>query len=98
MKPNIPFSPFKEKDENFPKNPEEMTIEELEILLFSKRLNLKLDIERLHKKINYSKIIMDLVDYLDIPSKIEKMFNLEPQKEEQTQSNSEILTTTGDNQ
>ncbi|MBK8394956.1 MAG: hypothetical protein IPL26_06870 [Leptospiraceae bacterium] len=36
-------------------------MDELELLLHAKRLNLRLDVERLHKHINYTKFIFDII-------------------------------------
>ena len=49
-----------------------MSIEELELLLYTKRMELKLDLMRLEGKINYTKIFLDTLVSLGIPQKIEK--------------------------
>ena len=71
--PKIPFNPLLASEE-FSKNPKNMSIEELEILLHSKRLNIKLDLERLEKKINYTKLIFSIVRNTEIGTMLEKLF------------------------
>lgn len=61
MNSKIPFNPFHGSEEFQTKNPKDMTLDELELLLHAKRLNLRLDIERLHKHINYSKLLFDII-------------------------------------
>ena len=61
MKSKIPFNPFHGSEEFRAKNPKDMTLDELELLLHAKRLNLRLDVERLHKHINYTKFIFDII-------------------------------------
>ncbi|HMV45104.1 MAG TPA: hypothetical protein PK079_01215 [Leptospiraceae bacterium] len=61
MKSKIPFNPFEGSEEFRSKNPKDMSLDELEILLHAKRLNLRLDVERLHKQINYTKLLFDIV-------------------------------------
>ncbi|MCB1142690.1 MAG: hypothetical protein H7A24_04375 [Leptospiraceae bacterium] len=75
MRFRIPINPFKENEESYHKNPSDMSLEELELLLYSKRLNLKLDVERLHKKINYTKIFFDFIDSIGLTDKILDAFN-----------------------
>lgn len=72
MKPKIPLNPFHEEEEKYHKNPNDMSIEELELLLYTKRMELKLDLMRLEGKINYTKIFLDTLVSLGIPQKIEK--------------------------
>lgn len=57
----IPFNPLHTKENFTKKNPKDMSLEELEILLYAKSLNIKLDLERLEKKINYSKFIFTIL-------------------------------------
>ena len=38
-----------------------MTLYDLELLLHARRLNLRLDVERLHKHINYTKFLFDVI-------------------------------------
>ena len=61
MKPKIPINPFHEEEERYHKDPNDMSLEELELLLYTKRMELKLDIMRLESKINYTKIIIDTI-------------------------------------
>jgi hypothetical protein len=68
--PKIPFNPMFSSEE-FSKNPKNMSLEELEILLHSKRLNIKLDMERLEKKINYTKLIFSIVRNTEIGTMLE---------------------------
>jgi hypothetical protein len=72
MKPKIPINPFHEEEERYHKDPNDMSLEELELLLYTKRMELKLDIMRLEGKLNYTKIIIDTIVSLGIPEKIEK--------------------------
>ena len=71
MKPKIPINTFHEEEERYHKDPNDMSLEELELLLYTKRMELKLDIMRLESKINYTKIIIDTIVSLGIPEKIE---------------------------
>ena len=92
MKPEIPFNPFKDSEPNT-KDPRDMSLEELELLLYSKRLELRLDLEKFQKKINYSKIVIDVLNALGVPEKLEKLYksyteppppkNPSPQSEEE---------------
>ncbi len=75
MKFKIPVNPLKSSEEYTSKQPEDMSLEELEILLHSQRLLIKLELERLEKKINYSKFIYKIAKEFKIPQKIEAMFN-----------------------
>ncbi|MDX1961288.1 MAG: hypothetical protein SFU98_22155 [Leptospiraceae bacterium] len=72
MKPEVPFNPFEANEEFSKRTPEEMSIEELEVLLYGKRLALKLDMERLYKKANTSKVLIDIFNGLGIPELIDK--------------------------
>ncbi len=87
MKPKIPLNPFYEEEERYHKNPKDMSIEELELLLYTKRMELKLDLMRLEGKINYTKIILDTLVSLGIPQKIEKyllqLYGETPSKKEE---------------
>jgi hypothetical protein len=40
MKPKIPLNPFEEQSEEYHKNPKDMSLEELELLLYTKRMEL----------------------------------------------------------
>ena len=60
MNSKIPFNPFG-SEEFQTKNPKDMTLDELELLLHARRLNLRLDVERLHKHINYTKFLFDVI-------------------------------------
>lgn len=71
MKLKIPFNPLNGEEEYSSKNPEDMSLDELEILLHSQRLAIKLEMERLEKQINYSKFIYDLAKEFKIPEKLE---------------------------
>lgn len=73
MKEKIPLNPFREENEMYYKNPKDMSLEELELLLYTKRMELKLDLLRLDNKINYTKIFFDTIVALGIPEKIEKL-------------------------
>ena len=73
MKPKIPLNPFREAEETYYKDPKEMSLEELELLLYTKRMELKLDLLRLDNKINYTKVFIDAIIALGIPEKIEKL-------------------------
>ncbi len=48
-----------------------MSLEELELLLYTKRMELKLDVMRLETKVNYTKILIETIVALGIPEKIE---------------------------
>ncbi|MBP9888769.1 MAG: hypothetical protein KBF93_20920 [Leptospiraceae bacterium] len=61
MNSKIPFNPFHGSEEFKTKNPKDMTLDELELLLHARRLNLRLDVERLHKHINYTKFLFDVI-------------------------------------
>ena len=61
MKSNIPFNPFHGSEEFLSKDPKDMSLDEIELLLHAKRLNLRLDIERLHKHIHYTKFLFDII-------------------------------------
>ena len=61
MKSKIPFNTFQGSEEFLSKNPKDMSLDEIELLLHAKRLNLRLDMERLHKHINYTKFLFDIV-------------------------------------
>ncbi len=71
MKPKVPFNPLNENEEFQGKDIESMSADELEILLYSKRIQLKLELERLEKKINYSKFIYDILKEFKIIEKLE---------------------------
>lgn len=71
MKPRVPLNPLEENEEFDGKEIENMSADELEILLYSKRLQIKLELERLEKKINYSKFIYDILKEFKIPEKLE---------------------------
>ncbi len=71
MKPKIPLNPFEESAEEYHKDPKDMSLEELELLLYTKRMELKLDVMRLETKVNYTKIIIETIVALGIPEKIE---------------------------
>lgn len=72
--PKIPMNPFEEVNESYYKDPKDMSLEELELLLYTKRMELKLDLLRLDNKINYTKIFFDALIALGIPEKLEKLF------------------------
>lgn len=74
MKPKVPFNPLEYSEEFEGKDPNEMTLEELEILLYSKRLKIQLELERLEKKINYSRVIYNLLKEFKILEKLEALF------------------------
>jgi hypothetical protein len=74
MKPKIPLNPFEEQSEEYHKNPKDMSLEELELLLYTKRMELKLDVMRLETKVNYTKVIIETIVALGIPEKIETFF------------------------
>lgn len=71
MKPRIPLNPLDENEEFYGKEIENMSLDELEILLYSKRLQIKLGLERLEKEINYSKLVYDILKELKILQKLE---------------------------
>ena len=71
MKQKIPLNPFEEQSEEYHKNPHDMSLEELELLLYTKRMELKIDVMRLETKVNYTKIIIETIVALGIPQKIE---------------------------
>ncbi|HMV80779.1 MAG TPA: hypothetical protein PK453_11010 [Leptospiraceae bacterium] len=75
MKPEVPFNPFSDSENFTKKDPKDMSLSELEILLYSKRVTIKLEAERLYKKINASKIILDVINSLGIPEKIESFIS-----------------------
>lgn len=72
---NIPINPFDEKREVYYKDPKDMSLEELELLLYTKRMELKLDLLRLDNKISYTKIFLDTLVALGIPEKIEMLIS-----------------------
>jgi hypothetical protein len=84
MKSKIPFNPFHGSEEFHSKNPKDMSLEELELLIHAKRLNLRLDLERLHKHINYSKFLFDAIKASGLGEMIEKL--LTPKEKEDTQT------------
>lgn len=69
----IPFNPLHTSEEFYKKKPKDMSLEELEILLHAKSLNIKLDLERLEKKINYSKFIFSIIKSTKIGEMIDKL-------------------------
>lgn len=71
MKSKIPLNPFEEPLEQYHKSPKDMSLEELELLLYTKRMELKLDVMRLETKVNYTKVIIETIVALGIPEKIE---------------------------
>lgn len=73
MNSKIPFNPFHGSEEFKSKNPKDMTLDELELLLHAKRLNLRLDVERLHKHINYSKLLFDIIKNSGLGETIEEL-------------------------
>lgn len=70
MRPKVPFNPLEFSEEFDGKPLEEMSLDELELLLYSKRLKIQLELERLEKKLNYSKFIYDLLKEFQIPEKL----------------------------
>ncbi|MCX7997836.1 MAG: hypothetical protein N3A69_02640 [Leptospiraceae bacterium] len=74
MKPKVSFNPLEYPEEFEGKALEDMSLDELEILLYSKRLKIQLELERLEKKINYSKFIYNLLKEFQIPEKLELLF------------------------
>lgn len=86
MSSKIPFNPFNGGEEFSSKNPKDMSLDELEILLHSKRLNLKLDIERLHKQINYTKFLFDAIKASGLGEMIEDL--IYPKEKAETSSDS----------
>lgn len=74
MKPQVPFNPLEYTEEFEGKALEEMSLDELELLLYSKRIKIQLELERLEKKLNYSKLIYDVLKEFKIPEKIEELF------------------------
>lgn len=93
MKPEVPFNPFSDSENFSKKDPKDMTLSELEILLYSKRVTIKLEAERLYKKINASKIILDVINGLGIPEKIESFISGNAQ--ESVKSEPEAVKDTG---
>lgn len=75
MKLKIPINPLDGPEDYRSKDPEDMSLDELEILLHSKRLAIKLEMERLEKKIDYSKFLYNIAKEFKIPEKIEELFN-----------------------
>lgn len=86
MKPEVPFNPFSDYENFSKKDPKDMSLSELEILLYSKRVTIKLEAERLYKKINASKIILDVINGLGIPEKIESLISGTVPKSSKTES------------
>jgi len=73
MNSKIPFNPFHGSEEFKTKNPKDMSLDELEILLHARRLNLRLDIERLHKHINYTKFLFDVIKASGLGEMVEEL-------------------------
>ncbi len=69
----IQFNPLQTSEEFSKKKPKDMSLEEIEILLHAKSLNIKLDLERLEKKINYSKFIFSILKTTKIGEMIDKL-------------------------
>ncbi len=68
---NIPLNPFEGENDYFEKSPEDMTLSELRMLLHIQRQNLKLDVERLNSKINYTKALAGILEEFGLTKKIE---------------------------
>ncbi|MBE7413609.1 MAG: hypothetical protein L6Q54_06215 [Leptospiraceae bacterium] len=71
---NIPLNPFEGDNEFSEKSPKDMSPTELRMLLHIQRQNLKLDIEKLNSKINYTKAITKILKDSGLLEKIEKLF------------------------
>lgn len=84
MKTDIPINPFQGSEEFRTKDPKDMTLDELELLLHAKRLNLRLDVERLHKHINYTKFLFDLVKASGLGEMVEELIT--PKERENSKS------------
>ncbi len=74
MKPEIPFNPFKDHSYSSGKNPYDMSLEELELLLYSRRLELRIKLDKLHKRVNYTKTILEVLKGLGVTEKLEKLY------------------------
>lgn len=71
----IPLNPFEGDNEYNEKIPEDMTLSELRMLLHIQRQNLKLDVEKISSKINYSKAILDILDEFGLTKKLESFIS-----------------------
>jgi hypothetical protein len=75
MRPKVPLNPLKGSEEYKGKNPREMDTEELRMLLHIKRLQLKLEVERFQKSLNYVKMISNLFDSIGLTEKLHALYN-----------------------
>ena len=60
MYKNIPLNPFEGKNDYDEKSPEDMTLSELRMLLHIQRQNLKLDVEKISSRVNYTKALLGI--------------------------------------
>jgi len=70
MDPDI--NPFRGPEEFSGKDPEDMSLEELKMLLHIKRLNVKLDVERIRSQVSYTKLILDGIRELGLLDNLEE--------------------------
>lgn len=85
----LTLNPFEGSEEFSDKKPEDMNLDELKMLLHIKKLNLKLDIERLRTNINYTKIVIEAAKELGVIDKIESYLQkfLMPQTNQENKTN-----------
>ncbi len=85
----LQLNPFSGSEEFLGKKPEEMNIDELKMLLHIKRLNIKLDVERMKTNANYYKLIFGIIKELGLAEKLETWLTnlLKPQDTKTTMEN-----------
>lgn len=96
----LQFNPFAGSEEFLGKKPEEMSADELKMLLHIKRLNIKLDVERLRTNINYYKIFIETAKELGLVEKFESWLSnfLNSDKEQSTENPKQNNTTKDEKQ
>ncbi len=75
MYKNIPLNPFEGKNDYDEKSPEDMTLSELRMLLHIQRQNLKLDVEKISSRVNYTKALVGILDEFGLTEKIEEFIS-----------------------
>ncbi|MCB1192636.1 MAG: hypothetical protein KDK90_19480 [Leptospiraceae bacterium] len=71
----LQLNPFSGNEEFLAKKPEDMSIDELKMLLHIKRLNIKLNVERMKTNVNYYKLIFGTIKELGLAEKLENWLN-----------------------
>ncbi|MCE9500216.1 MAG: hypothetical protein K8R21_06935 [Leptospira sp.] len=69
------INPFSGQDEFTGKHPENMSLTELEMLLHIKRLNVRLDLERIKTQVSYTKLILEGIQELGLLDKLTEFFS-----------------------